>query len=220
MGHLMDICPTAFLMAEGSSEDHLEMEFVRCLVCQAGLVMTGNKPAAVFGFLPRDKKCIECDRLLIRKLVAIYARNSFDAGIRIAALGWRDKRLMLLVWRPALIARLISKPSIANFLKRTDYPLSATALMSAFVRKLRSYYIKEDSFPHEIGIVLGYPLEDVEGFLSDGGRGARTFGRWKVYGNVQAARKRFEELNCLEREVKRLFSEGTPLREILRLGMA
>lgn len=37
-------------------EECFESEFVRTLVVQAGLVMLGHKPAAVFGFTPRAWK--------------------------------------------------------------------------------------------------------------------------------------------------------------------
>ncbi len=92
--------------------------------------------------------------------------------------------------------------------------------MGELRRRLRAYYGNRASFPHEIGFVLGYPIEDVDGFMSDGGQGARACGRWKVYGNVDEALRRFKELEREELRIKRLYSEGTPLRGLLRMGTA
>lgn len=47
-------------------------------------------------------------------------------------------------------------------------------------------------FPHEIGLFLGYPPEDVEGFIRFGGKNCKCFGCWKVYGNIEAAHQCFE----------------------------
>lgn len=45
--------------------------------------------------------------------------------------------------------------------------------------------------PHEIGLFLGYPPEDVTGFLEN--RPAHHCpGPWKVYGDVEEARERFD----------------------------
>lgn len=46
-------------------------------------------------------------------------------------------------------------------------------------------------FPHEIGVFLDYPLEDVQGFMANGGAGAVCQGCWKAYGDAQEAYRRF-----------------------------
>ena len=56
--------------------------------------------------------------------------------------------------------------------------------------------------------------------MSDGGQGARARGRWKVYGDVGEALRRFKELEREELRIKRLYSEGTPLRGLLRVATA
>ena len=92
--------------------------------------------------------------------------------------------------------------------------------MGELRRRLHAYYGNRAPFPHEIGFVLGYPIEDVDGFMSNGGQGARTCGRWKVYGDVDEALRRFKELEREELRIKRLYSEGTPLRGLLRMATA
>ena len=48
-----------------------------------------------------------------------------------------------------------------------------------------------ESFPHEIGLFLGYPPEDVRGFIEKGASGCKCSGCWKVYGNTQQAMTTF-----------------------------
>ena len=42
-------------------------------------------------------------------------------------------------------------------------------------------YMKDHlSFPHELGLLLGYPVEDVLGFIRNEGRNYLYCGYWKV----------------------------------------
>lgn len=222
MGHGIDICLGDAREAT-SLEESLEADFVRCLVCQAGLVMTGEKPAAVFGFRPRahrEEAASRRGRSLAGRMLSVYMRRVAAFGMRVSWLGWRGDSLMLLVWRPARVRELLAGPASRLFLERRGLPAEEGRLMPALAARLRACYAGRTPFPHEIGLVLGYPIEDVEGFIADGGRGAAACGRWKVYGDVRAARLRFDELGRRERQLRRLYSEGVPVRELLRMGMA
>lgn len=42
----------------------------------------------------------------------------------------------------------------------------------------------EQQFPHEMGLLLGYPIEDVVGFMEHSGKEYLYSGYWKVYENV------------------------------------
>jgi len=48
-----------------------------------------------------------------------------------------------------------------------------------------------EDFPHEIGLFLGYPPEDVDGFMHSSRVGCKHTGVWKVYGDVEKAKQTF-----------------------------
>ncbi len=204
-----------------SLEERVESEFVRCLVRQAGLVILGSKPAAVFGFSPQARGNVEDGRMgtLVRRLVRVYAERLSEQGVRLAWLATRTGRAMLLVWRPSLVAEVLAGERERTLLASQGLPVSDSgSLMEAFARRLRACYAGRCEFPHEIGLVLGYPIEDVEGFMADGGRGACEGGRWKVYGDPVAARRRMGELEQEERRCRRLYDEGVCVRDLLAMG--
>ncbi|WP_321973454.1 DUF3793 family protein [Paratractidigestivibacter sp.] len=207
-----------------SMEECVESEFVRTLVAQAGLVIFGQKPAAVFGFTPRAWKRgdARAKRSLSARLFSIYARETERYGVSLVWLAnRRDAGTMLLAWRPAEVETVLADKATRALLAEVGLPVdSAHGLMSALVARLRSYYAGRSDFPHELGLVLGYPVEDVRGFMADGGRGAKVVGRWRCYGDVDSAERRFSELSRAERACKRLYSEGVPMRELLRMGAA
>lgn len=53
--------------------------------------------------------------------------------------------------------------------------------------------------PHEVGLFLGYPAEDVEGFRRHGGQGYKYSGLWKVYSDVERAQRCFRQYGCCRR---------------------
>ena len=64
---------------------------------------------------------------------------------------------------------------------------------------------KMQEFPHEIGLFLGYPPEDVAGFIRHQGSHYKLCGKWKVYGDVERAKALFCEYDrcseCLQRHL-------------------
>ena len=74
----------------------------------------------------------------------------------------------------------------------------------------------EGDFPHEIGLFLGYPPEDVAGFQRHRGRNCKLCGYWKVYSDVDRAKALFRRYDqCRERLCARL-AAGQSLRQILQ----
>ena len=69
-------------------------------------------------------------------------------------------------------------------------------------------------FPHEIGIFLGYPLDDVVGFIENRGQNCKCCGLWKVYCNESETRKLFDKLEKCTRIYLRVFSEGRTIRQM------
>ena len=83
--------------------------------------------------------------------------------------------------------------------RNIGYPASGPAqCVRHLIRRLAA-----DGFPHEIGLFLGYPPEDVYGFIENKAMHAKCVGVWKVYGDEQATRKKFE----LYRKCRRVYCE-------------
>ena len=77
-----------------------------------------------------------------------------------------------------------------EFLKAFDYPetYSLDSYLYHVLRKIRS-----KTFPHEIGIFLGYPLKDVLGFMKQIPLTyVKTHG-WRIYGDEQTSDKIYEK---------------------------
>jgi hypothetical protein len=49
-------------------------------------------------------------------------------------------------------------------------------------------------FPHEIGLFLGYPADDVEAFIKYEGKNYASSRYWKVYHNIEEANEIFRRI--------------------------
>jgi hypothetical protein len=222
MGQGIDICMGDPKQA-ATMEESVESEFVRTLVAQAGLVIARSKPAAIFGFTPRAWKTGDSHlkRLLSARVISLYAKIARPYGVNLSWVAPKGNAAMLLAWRPDMVERLLDNEQNLRLFNECGLPTNnARDLVSALVARLRSSYVGGADFPHEIGLVLGYPVEDVRGFMADGGRGAKVVGCWRCYGDVQKAQARFEELGITQARLKRLYSEGVSVRELLQMGVA
>ena len=100
-----------------------------------------------------------------------------------------SKNALVLIFRRNLIHRAITSPEALNLLNELNYPVPNINKCLEFMQKK---FINE--FPHEIGIFLDYPPEDVRGFMSDKNNKNYASGYWKVYGADENIIKRAEKI--------------------------
>ena len=72
-------------------------------------------------------------------------------------------------------------------------------------------------FPHEIGLLLGYPPEDVIGFIENRGQNPLYIGYWKVYSNLEECRKVFAGYDQAREKVIHMVSSGMTVKNIMEL---
>jgi hypothetical protein len=71
----------------------------------------------------------------------------------------------------------------------TKYGYSSSANLQENLKTLKSRF--QEKFPHEIGIFLGFPLEDVICFMKYPYKRCIFCGYWKVYKDPETAREKF-----------------------------
>lgn len=139
----------------------------------------------------------------------VWSRKLVSFGLALQSLKrCPDGGCLLYLYRVRWMERIVSEADNAAFLRSRGYAPEhgMEALLSRLSERLRG----DGTFPHEIGVLLGYPLEDVRGFIENGGRNYTCCGCWKAYGDPEAARRKFASYRrCTER-----------YRENLRMGIA
>ena len=137
-------------------------------------------------------------------------------GVEVQVLRSSAERTLIYLYRGKLLLKDWEKPGTADFLRRHDYePKEGVA---ANVERLKQRIAEHPCFPHEIGLFLGYPLEDVQGFIDNGGRNYGLCGCWKVYGDVEAARACFARYRKCVQVYLRCYQNGQSLTRLTVAG--
>ena len=148
----------------------------------------------------------------LRETAAKYNRLFQGKGVSFRLLCGCGKRALLLVYREEQLARQLREPLAAELLRRDGYPEGADVERLLELLSTRLRMGKE--FPHEIGLFLGYPPEDVLGFQRYRGQNCKLCGYWKVYSDVDRARVLFRLYDRCREVLCRRVARGMTLSEV------
>ena len=166
--------------------------------------LAGLKTGSLFSCL-----CVDIQRLY-QEIRELNCRLKHKGLIILPLKIWNNHALIYL-YRPSRL--------------KTDLlSLEAAALLSEYgycpehcekcILKLMERLHEQNTFPHEIGLFLGYPPEDVRGFITNHGKGCKLVGNWEVYGDETAAQKLFERYRKCTRIYKEVYSAGFSLEKL------
>ena len=82
-------------------------------------------------------------------------------GLRMIPVCEQGKRTLVYLFRPSVVKKELSADKAREILNRCGYH---DGTMEQHLVRLIGRMKRKKEFPHEIGLFLGYPLEDVEGF--------------------------------------------------------
>lgn len=140
-----------------------------------------------------------------------WNRRLSDKGVAMTALRETNDRALIYVFRKSKLREALRCPKIERFLKSNGY--GGTSLGTA-LSTLRAHLSGLGDFPHEIGVFLGYPLDDVIGFIENKGQNCKCAGCWKVYCNECEAAKTFARFKKCETVYMRLWEQGRSVRQL------
>lgn len=153
-----------------------EMLVRHCAPTLAGL-KTGNLFSCEF----EDEEAM---RFSLRRWNRILGKK----GLRLLPLRFRENRGLIYVFRPSRLSLDLQDHTAGKLLQERGY---AAHNLSLCVLHLIRRIAESEEFPHEIGLFLSYPPEDVCGFIENGGEGCKCTGFWKVYGDEEKCRSLF-----------------------------
>lgn len=123
---------------------------------------------------------------------------------------------VFLLYRKDMLCAHIAREDSRELLCSMGYEdVDYLALISSVRSKYEAYSSGKSDFPHELGLLLGYPSEDVKGYMEDLGRHALYTGYWKVYKNPAAKIRTFEAYEKAREQMVRLASMGMTLIQIM-----
>jgi len=177
-----------------------------CLVRQCAPTLAGIKTGSLF--------CLNIDReLLICEIVAHWNRMLNAKNVFVKVVGEKRGLTYIYVYRPNLLNEVLLECAHQSFLK--GYGYRKFDVDAVFLR-LRERFSLEAIFPHEVGILLDYPLEDVREFIANGGKNSKKVGIWKVYNDVSNSVQIFDVYRRCQKEMVARFREGASVESLTK----
>ncbi|MBR2294896.1 MAG: DUF3793 family protein [Clostridiales bacterium] len=174
------------------------------LVRNCAPTLAGIKTGSLYTITFRDPRALRDDLIRLNKTLG-------RKGIRIIPLKMYKDHALIYLYRPEMLAGDLEDPLAAKMLRSLGYSCDSVAgNVAELALRIRS----GKSFPHEIGLFLGYPPSDVQGFIRSPNEGYLMTGYWKVYSNEKEARATFLRFRRCTEEYGRMLRSGRTLEQL------
>ncbi len=182
----------------------MSSQFDHQLAQHCAPALAGIKAANLFSCFKKDFPAFE-------SLLKQYQTAFAETDIRFCVLCECSKRYLLLVYRESALQKQLSLPLVQQILQDVGYPSGSFLQL---LEHLQKRFSESDAFPHEIGLFLGYPPEDVLAFQFHKGKNFSLCGYWKVYGDPHQAQQLFRRFDRCRDAVCRRINQGFSIAQI------
>ncbi|WP_297788303.1 DUF3793 family protein [uncultured Anaerococcus sp.] len=177
------------------------------LVEHASPVLTGIKPANLFQIRSADIK-------YVRQIVSSWeskCKNCPNCDLKFRLIAKKNKGFLVLVYRQNQLENIIRDSEVADFIKDLGYDSNnLNKCMTCLSQRLRI-----SDFPHEIGLFLGYPIDDVKAFIKNHGQNFLLNGFWKVYYEKEKKEEIFNSYRKSKARNKSLLEKGCDIATLV-----
>lgn len=157
-------------------------EYLEAMVAFAAApTIRGKKPASLMSFTFQGKNTADLWFLYGEEICKRFRLDHFKLKIS------KDS-LVVLLYRMKLLEEHVNRTENRIFLNKMGYEFANRLERKIEILKHRF----KEQCPHEVGVFLGMPIEDVEGFIEHKGKNCLLCRYWKVYGDIRQAKRIFD----------------------------
>ncbi|MCI8577529.1 MAG: DUF3793 family protein [Lachnospiraceae bacterium] len=129
---------------------------------------------------------------------------------------YRDQEMeVLFLYRYGQLEQHLRQPAVWGFLWKYGYEAwDVASVLERLRARYQQYAGGRSEFPHELGVLLEYPVEDVEGFIQNRGENCLLSRYWKVYSNRQQAERIFRLYDAAKEQALWEIVNGLPLYQV------
>lgn len=167
---------------------------------------------AIFGLKPAN--LINCDINDFENLEEELEELNkiFNPKVYFKILKKDQKRILVLVYKKHKLESSLFDEKNYNYMTKFNYPKNKS--LNLYLDCL-SNRLENKDFPHEIGVFLGYDLDDIIDFQL-GNKECLYTGYWKVYSNIEAKLKIFNKYTKCKNMVTSLINKGYSLQYLIK----
>ncbi len=149
--------------------------------------------------------------------IAILSAKLNPLGIYIERIRSKKNNSLIYVYRRSQLINDLCDEGACEILRSFGYPecgATEDIILDGRVNFLMKRLSDYECFPHEIGLFLGFPVEDVEEFIRRDGRDCLTCGFWKVYCNKTKALDTFRRYRICARIYENAADRNCPIESM------
>ena len=173
------------------------MSIVPMLIDHCSPTLASLKCGSLFSVTPEDMAQTRREAQALSDALA-------PKGLAIRVIDVGDGRALCYLYRPGQLRCVLAGEKESAFLAEQGYP---DLRVEAAVDLLCARLAQGGAFPHEIGLLLGIPAEDIRGFIANQGARCLLCGYWKVYHDPQHAGAIFKAYDNAKKAVMRRIIE-------------
>ena len=170
-------------------------------------VMLGAKPAEILSFQKKTST-------YFKDIEALEMCRKNCTRLKITHIDCKNGTTKFFVYHSNELNTWLSDPRNLNFLKTQGYPELYT--LDGYLSVLYERLQASDSFPHEIGVFLGYPLKDILGFMGLAKLQLTSVSKWRIYGDPRISLEKMDQIDKARSHVAYLL-KNQPAENVFRL---
>lgn len=146
----------------------------------------------------------------IHSLLSFYQQYFTKRELSICILAKRKSSYLIYIYSEKALSDFWQKEEVNHFLHAYGYSSNVSSNIERLKKRLQS-----NEFPHEIGVFLGYAIDDVKSFILYEGQHYQVIGPWKVYHDVHEKCRLFESFQHCTNTCLNQFYAGQQLFQLI-----
>ncbi len=128
-----------------------------------------------------------------------------------------SEEIMMFLYKPEELEQVLKDLANAEIMVSLGYKyMDLEEVLESFTNRFHIYMEDRKTFPHEMGLLLGYPAADVMGFIENKGKDYLYSGYWKVYSNLEEALNTFHQYQQAKEVITGLIACGMSIQGVLQ----
>lgn len=138
------------------------------------------------------------------------------SGITARVIYKGDGKTTFLLYRPDALEGYLKLEGVRKLLLWLGYKqICLEEILDIFCCRYNQYRSHKMDFPHEMGLLLGYPVGDVYGFIINKGKNYLYTGYWKIYDNLSETLELFGKFDAAKEFMIRRVNAGASFSDII-----
>lgn len=159
---------------------------------------------------------VKRNELDINENIRRFNEKTAGKGLKIEILCECGEKALLLVYNRKLLENRFSDKAVRDFL--SGYGYLEEYSLDECIKRLSQRIEGCGNFPHEVGVFLDYPLEDVIGFIENNGANYKFCGCHKVYGDEVKAARTFSNYTKCRNFLCNKLNTGNDIYQALKIS--